>query len=185
MQWDSQRFEGIHGDWWWFVARSHTNDLLPLVLREHLGQRLWITTFDNGSIKPDADELTSGWRSVGGAMVSPPLMDGLDVPRDELDEWYIFEDDRSPILHLERFVNYGGFNLADPRSMAASFDSTWDRSGLDWLYPIQERFWAQLNELSPLSYIAIGDNDVVVTRNESFAKTVRHAMRPADIQPPN
>ncbi|MBC7857038.1 MAG: hypothetical protein IAF94_26710 [Pirellulaceae bacterium] len=69
--------------------------------------------------------------------------------------------------------------------MATTFDPTWERSGLDWLYPIQERFWAQVNKLSPLSYIAIGDNEVVVTRNKSFAKTVQHAMRRSDVMPPS
>lgn len=47
-------------------------------------------------------------------MVSPPLHEGLDVPCDQFDEWYIFEDAGSRIREFDRFVNYGSFNLADP-----------------------------------------------------------------------
>lgn len=176
MRWDSPSFEGIHDGWQWFVSNSRLNDLLRLVVRGHLGHRLWITAFDGGPICPSAQEIVRGWKVVDSAMVSPPLEEGIDVPYDEFDEWYIFDDDRSRLSDVERFVNYSGFNLADPRAMAESFDPTWERSGLDWLYPIQERFWQQIDRLAPMSYISSGDRDVVVTKCHSFAESIRQAM---------
>lgn len=176
MRWDSPTFIGVHGDWYWFVSRQPIEDLLCLVVQEHLGQRLWITAFDSGPITPNPEEMASGWKIVDGVIVSPRLVDGIDIPHDQYDEWYIFPDDRPRLHDLERFVNYGGFNLADPRAMTASFDPTWERSGLDWLYPLQDRFWKQLDHLSPLSYIASGESDVIVTRLPSFAELMRRII---------
>jgi len=176
MKWDDRTFEGKHAIWWWFVSRSQIDTLCELVVREHRGYRLWITSFDSGPITPSAEELSDGWKTVDGAMVSPPLEVGLDIPNDQYDEWYIFDDDSPRNQDFERFINYGGFNLADPRATTATFDSTWERDGLDWLYPMQERFWRQMEKLSPVSYIGSGDNDVIVTRQESFANFVRKAM---------
>ena len=109
-------------------------------------------------------------------MISPPLSVGLEIPSDQHNDWYIFGEDQPSLGEFERFVIYGGFNFADPREMASSYDPTWDRSALDWLYPIQERFWTQLDRLAPVSYISNGDNDVVVTRLAEFAESIRGAI---------
>lgn len=177
IRWDSPTFEGKHGRWRWFVSRSQIRDLPRLVLREHAGQRLWITTFDSGTITPNAEQVAAGWKVVDDAMVSPPLAEGIEIPCDECDEWYIFSDDRPRLRGFEEFVNSGGFNLADPRAMAESFDPTWERSDLNWLYPIQKRFWQQIDNLSPVSYVGTGSNTVVVTQSRSFAESVRQAIR--------
>ena len=47
--------------------------------------------------------------------------------------------------------------------------------GLDWLYPIQERFWSQIETLRPISYIASGDNEVLVTRSSEFRAVLTQA----------
>src|SRR6185295_6817783 len=107
MEWDNSTFEGKHAIWWWFVSRSQIDTLCELVVREHRGYRLWITSFDSGPITPSAEELSDGWKTVDGAMVSPPLEVGLDIPNDQYDEWYIFEDDRPRLQDFERFINYG------------------------------------------------------------------------------
>lgn len=114
---------------------------------------------------------------VDGMMVSPPVSEHLDVPQNQFDEWCLFPDASSRIREFERFVNYGGFTLADPRSVTASFDASWERDALDWLYPVQERFWSQIETLRPISYIATGDNDVLVTRNPSFRAVLAEAFK--------
>jgi len=80
MEWDDTTFEGKHAIWWWFVSRSQIDTLCELVVREHRGYRLWITSFDSGSITPSAEELSDGWKTVDGAMVSPPLEWGSTSP---------------------------------------------------------------------------------------------------------
>lgn len=190
MHWQDTIFEGEHGDWQWFVSRRPIDHLDRLVIQQHLGRRLWITAFDGGPIKPTPKEAKAGWRliedalvspplspNIGEAMVSPPLFPGVNIPCDQFDEWYIFEDGHAGDAKFEVFVNYLGFNLADPREMTASYDPTWERSGLDWLYPLQEQFWRQIERLSPISYICSGTNDIVVTRNEEFANTIRQVVR--------
>ena len=132
---------------------------------EHLGARLWICTFDGGTITPNEEEISAGWSVVDEALVSPPMSIDLDVPCDQYDEWYIFPDAHSRLQDFERFVNFGGFTLADPSSMAES------------LYPVQERFWKQIERLRPISYVATGDNEVIVTRNPSFAAKLRETMK--------
>jgi len=176
MRWDDDKFEGQRGEWRWFVTRNPIENIDALAIHEHLNQRLWIATFDSGMITPTPEELLAGWKSNEQAMVSPPLYSGLAIPSDQYDEWYIFGNCRPGLDAIERFVNYGGFNLADPRAVTPSFDPTWEPSGLVWLSPIQDRFWAQLTRLAPISYIASGDRDVVVTRNPRFAERVRRAI---------
>ena len=176
MRWDDSIFTGQNGQWHWIVSRKEIDDLANLVVKTHAGCRLWISAFDSGPISPSPEESAVGWKTVDGAMVSPPLVQGICVPCDNHDEWYVFEDDLPKAESFERFVNYGCFNLADPREMAASFDPTWERSGLDWLYPIQERFWSHLERLLPLSYVSSGDYDIVVTRRGGFAASIRSAL---------
>jgi hypothetical protein len=54
-----------------------------------------------------------------------------------------------------------------------TYDPTWDRHGLDYLVPIQERFWAQVERVNPVSYIAMGDQDIVVSRRRDFVEQLR------------
>lgn len=176
MRWDDSLFTGQNGEWEWVVSRKQIEDLPSLVVKQHPRCRLWITAFDSGPITPTPDELELGWKMVGGAMVSPLLDQSIHIPCDTYDEWYLFEDDLPKPEVFERFVNYGGFNLAEPREMAASFDPTWERSGLDWLYPVQERFWSHLERISPLSYVSSGESDIVVTRRAGFAACIRRAV---------
>jgi hypothetical protein len=176
MQWDDLVHEGERGEWKWLVSREPIIGLAELTASEHLNCRLWIATFDSGKITPSAEELAIGWKLIDGIMVSPPLTSETTIPSDCYDEWYVFDGDHSTFGVAERFVSFGSFTLADPRKMAATFDPTWEISGLDWLYPIQERFWSQVDRHFPLSYIASGDNDIVVTRKPGFAARVRQAI---------
>jgi hypothetical protein len=171
---------GLHGIWYWIVSREPIADLMELTIQHHLDRRLWITTFDSGTIRPNADDLVAGWKLVGGVMVSPPLAPRLPIPCDQYDEWLLFNDDSARQLSWEPFVNFGGFTLADPRQMAQSFDPTWERDALDWLGPVQERFWSQLDRLLPISYVGCGDNDIVVSRCQPFVESVRQAAKRGD-----
>ncbi len=110
-------------------------------------------------------------------MVSPPLTPDVHIPCGEYDEWYVFPALPSSIKVNERYVNYSGFNLADPPSLAESQDATWDRTNYDWLTPLQRQFWADMERLDPSSYVACGDAVVVVTRDPHFLGCVLEAAR--------
>lgn len=117
-------------------------------------------------------------------MVSPPIAEGLEIPFDCYDEWYIFEQlpsDWDP----ELFVNYVGFTLESPAETYKTYDPTWDRHRLDWLVPIQERFWKQIAKVNPVSYVAMGDKDVVVSRCREFVEELLvDASQVAAVDPP-
>ncbi len=168
---------GKHDEWSWVVVRTMILELRSLIAEFHSGQRLCITAFDSGPITPSPEEQCLGWSLIGAIMVSPPLTPHLEIPADEYDEWYVFESLPTSIDIAERYVNYSGFNLADPQAMAASQGPNWDRTIYDCLVPIQARFWSDMNRLDPSSYISSGCNDIVVSRNAAFVNRVVDAAR--------
>lgn len=162
------------------VARRPIYTLPKLVIDAHRGLHLCITAFDGGTIHASEEEIAVGWTMQGEIMVSPPIDAGLEVPQDQHDEWYILPSPKFDGWEGEQFVDYGGFTLADIDELYRSFDPSWEKHGLDSLYPIQERFWNQLNRVSPTTYVAMGDNDVVVSRNHAFIDRVLEAARNGD-----
>jgi hypothetical protein len=178
---DSQSFfTGICGDYSWLVSGREFASLPDLVRQHHLGSRLCISSFDSGPLTPSDDETRIGWTLSGKLMISPPLTESLEIPYDQYDEWWIFESEPHLGDDLEVFINYGMFTLVHPEVTYRSFDPTWEKRGLDYLVPIQERFWQQIERLNPVSYVGMGNNDVVVSRNHSFVEAATNA---AAIQP--
>ena len=157
----------------WLVAPSFLPSLVDSAIRYHSGLRLCITAFDSGPIRPSPEEQAAGWISRGDIMVSPPLVEGLDIPLDQYDEWYLLDEPPGPEWKPEVFVNYGGFSLVPIEQIYKMYDPAWDRHGLDDLVPIQERFWAQMERVDPISYIAMGDQDVVVSKRCDFIEQMR------------
>ncbi len=177
MRWDDPVFSGTHGKWTWIVVRKMIRELPTLIREHHAGQRLCITAFDSGPITPSAEEQATGWMLIDDAMVSPPLTAELQIPCDQNDEWYVFRSLPESITVTDRYVNYFGFNLADPRTLAESQDPTWDRTNYDWLVPIQRRFWDDMERLDPSSYVGSGDAEILVTRDSAFAARVLDIAR--------
>ena len=70
-------------------------------------------------------------------------------------------------------MNYGGFTLVPIEEIYKTFDPTWERGGLNYLVPIQDRFWSQMERVDPVSYIAMGDHDVVVSKRREFIEQLR------------
>src|SRR5262249_19255326 len=91
----------------------------------------------------------------------------------EYDEWYVFEKAPHFESDIEVFVNYGDFTLVPPTEIYKTFDPTWEKCGLEWLGLAQERFWIQLQQIHPRTFVASGDNDVVVSRDYRFIEAVR------------
>ena len=167
---------GERGGYHWLVSPDFLSNLTGLVLEFHRGLRLCITSFDSGVIRPSEEEIDIGWSTLGSVMVSPPLTESLELPHDEYDEWYILDSPSFASGEFEVFVNYGGFTLVSPDEIYKTYDSTWEKTGLDYLTPIQERFWSQLEQLNPKTFVAMGDLDVVVTRDREFLSQLRTAV---------
>ena len=164
MSWDDRIFTGTYETRSWLVVRDTIRELRALTTEFHAGQRLCITAFDSGSIKPSPEERRIGWTEV-------------HIPCDEYDEWYVFRALPTSIDATHRYVNCLGFNLADPYVLAESQDVTWDRTNYDWLVPLQRQYWSDMERLFPSSYVSSGDADIVVTRDPAFFQRVLDAAR--------
>jgi hypothetical protein len=133
MHWTDPPLTGKQGKWSWIVVRQLVRELQTLTLKHHQGQRLCITALDSGPITPSDDERGLGWTLVNDIMVSPPLTTGLGLPCDSHAEWYVFRKAPSSFVVEERYVNYFGFALANPRELGKSQDPTWSPKNYDWL----------------------------------------------------
>jgi hypothetical protein len=163
---------GTHGKYGWVELDETSLHLVNLILTAHKGLRLYITSFDSGPIHPTKEEIRQGWASHGQVMESPVLEKSTIVPYDNFDEWYFFGQSIPFPLDQEVFVNYGGFSLVPVEIQLENFDPSWERDALEWLKPVQERFWAQITRIDPLTYVAMGDRDLVVSKNTSLLASI-------------
>jgi len=109
-------------------------------------------------------------------MISPAIQDGIHIPCVGDDEWYLFDEEPPSDWQPEVFVIYGGFTFQPIDEIYRTFDPTWEKRGLEYLVPIQERFWSQIERVKPVSYIGMGDNDVVVSNRPEFIEALRSSV---------
>ncbi len=166
-------FTGTNDGYHWLVTSLDFPELPQIAVRHHLGLHLCITAYDSGPLRPSDDEVALGWFLQGEVMVSPPLTASLDIPCEQYDEWYILREPAFEGRSIEVFVKYVGFTLVPPETLANGRDPTWERNAFDFLEPIQERFWSQLRTLGAETYVATGDNTVVVSRSRDFVDRLR------------
>ena len=70
-------------------------------------------------------------------------------------------------------MDYGGFSLVPVDKQLENFDPTWERDVLNWLRPIQRRFWDQLKKLNPETYVLMGDRNIIVSKKVRLLETLR------------
>jgi hypothetical protein len=162
-------YEGNRDGYYWLATRDEIRPLPNLVREAHRGLRVGITSFDSGPLVPEPVEVELGWTVQGRVMVSPPLTEDLFIPHDNHDEWYLVERACFDQHAMEIFVNSCGFTLASPSELEAPADREW----LDFLQALQQRFWEQIQRLQPMTYVAMGENDIVVSRRRDFVDRVR------------
>jgi len=174
---------GQQGEYSW-IQWSHLSleDILVPCPALVLGQFVCITSCDSGPLNPTPKEKASGWEQIDDIAYSSRIESIARLPRDHYDEWYVFPE-RARMPQIEVFINYGGFSLADPRGDLDDLDPTWDRkaaeAAIENVLTQQERFWKQMAQLGPTSYIAEGDNTICATRNpEIYQKLLGHQETP-------
>src|SRR5207249_3702271 len=163
----------------WLETSASILSLPEIITRLHRGLRLAIVAFDSGPIQPTIEEQRGGWSARGTVMVSPPLQPGLEIPCAECDEWYLLMEEPRPEWKPEIFVNNLGFTVVPLDELWCHRDPTWDPRGLDWLMPLQERFWSQIETINAVTYVAIGDPLVVVSRVPAVIEEVAAAAQHA------
>ena len=83
---------GSHGAYQWLVAEHHLTDLIGLCPEIVLGKYIAVTSCDSGPLILNTEELTTGWESRKGIAYSPRVLDVDTLPREQFDEWYLFQD---------------------------------------------------------------------------------------------
>lgn len=157
---------------WCQFGEDISANVYKLVVDNHIGSHLCITSFDSGPLLPSQKEIDSGWLKAGSVMMSPEITDTFDPPYDQYDEWYLVDTKVFPQTEPEVFVNYAGFYLETKATLELDRDATWDKHSLDYLEPLQERFWDQLRSVSPITYLAVGDLATVVSIRKDFVDLV-------------
>lgn len=144
------KFEGKRGNYFWIEwQQAFLSDLISAFPQIVIDKYLVNTSFDSGSLSLSDNEVNQGWNKYNELALSPPITEDLDIPNCQYDEWYVFN---SPTTFddYEVFVNYYGFSLKD------------------FLTDFQERFWKQIEILSPETYLSEGGFLICVTKNESL-----------------
>jgi hypothetical protein len=172
---------GTHGDYSWIEWSSPSGYLYDfihafpeIVLQKYIA----VTSCDSGPLVPTDEERQDGWFSEGEIAYNGPIGDINAIPNDQFDEWYIFSQ-MSKLPPIEVFINYGVFSLSDPKELF----SGWDAAMVANRYQQQERFWQQLTELAPESYLAEGERLIFVTRDQTlFGAVAGWPGTPADLK---
>lgn len=151
---------GQSHNYYWLVSRNEIPDIDNLVIKYHENYILHLATFDSGPLAPSEEEQKQGWSTDGEILFSPPLSNKVDIPYGQYDEWYLSKTKLNFPDRFDRFVNYSGFNLS-PES--------------EFNPEILNRFWIQLVDINPDTYVAIGDNDIVVSKNETLIEYIKNA----------
>lgn len=155
-------FSGRYAQYGWIVWNAQSfGDLLATFPDLIQLKYLVITSSDSGPLTPSDDERRVGWTTYATFAYSPRITPLIELPYDQYDEWYVFE--QPTVLHsAEVFINYSGFRLQPVASASVPWE---DATSPDSMPRIQQRFWQQLQQIEPESYVAEGDNLIVATRN--------------------
>ena len=145
---------GFRNNYHWFSTSLEIKDLAKIAVSFHIGSYLHVTSFDSGKLSLCNEEQEIGWFSeseVSSIILKTPE---IRIPHEQYDEWYFSKEKISFPEGLECFVNYSGFSLSEKNVFSETV----------------LHFWKQLIELDPDTYIANGDNVVVVSKNEKLIR---------------
>lgn len=167
---------GLHGDYQWLVTEEYMDDLLRLCPEIVLGKYVAITSIDSGSFVPNKEEKLSGWETRDGIAYSPMVSNVESLPRENWDEWYVFNQP----FRLGRLVAQEKNIFAEPISdeevcVFVNFNMGLHRADHEGLTNL---FWHQLARLRPQTYIAESDYHLtLVSSDEEIFAVAHQALR--------
>ena len=169
-------FTGVNNGYHWLVSSQEILGLRAHIVKTHPGLRVCFSMLDSSLPRPTRDEILNGWVLQGTVLIGPVLGAKFELPSDEFEEWYVLREPAFAGVSVETFVQNCGFTLVDPKILSQGRDPSWERDAFDFLVPVQERFWNQMETISPETFVSIGENCVVASRSaELIEKLVRIA----------
>ena len=183
----TRSFFGNSAGYRWFQsAQLCLHELLTEIPSLVVGRYITVTSFDSGPLRLSEEEILAGWISKDSIAYSPLVTDPHNMPHDQYDEWYVFQN-RITIGSPEVFVNLSAFGLRSPDYLLENIEPTWDRNlanrQSEFIAQYQERFWSQLARIQPESYLAEGDNLICVTRNKTTYDALARFFRANGVGP--
>lgn len=164
--------KGKHGVYIWFqVTNNFLTALIDAVPELVVGKYVAIASYEGERYRLRSEEIKAGWQQINDIALSPVISQASELPNNQFDEWYIF-DRLTPFVIKESFINYGGFSLArrnlDNPFLPAAYKQQLSQ-GNDQGQDREARFWKQLEEVKPETYVAENDKLIVATRNPRLA----------------
>lgn len=160
---------GSHDSYDWLVT-DQAFDLLRICPDVVLGKYIAITSFDSGPLVLTDEEKGAGWQSRSEIAYSPKISGSEAVPRDQYDEWYIFETPADlGVSHIRENIfeapqGKGHVNVVVNYNFAPHPPERATLAGL---------FWPQISWIHPESYVADNDYLTFATLNQVlFAKVL-------------
>jgi hypothetical protein len=159
--------KGIRNNYKWIESDSdyiRISDFIQRFPDFFIGFQLAIISFDSDSFIPTIEELNRGWTMNNEIAYYPKLTkEELNQPicDNSYDQWLLFERPQE-IDSMDIYVNYTGFSMVDDLSFV-------DNSKID-IKAISEnvrnRFWVDIERLSPSKFILYGDKFIFGTTND-------------------
>ena len=179
--------QGANGRYLWLQAPVNASNVglpvskllldCPGVMKDRY---VVITSLDSGPLQLTEQQLDAGWQRQGRLAVSPKISSATAIPFEWFDEWFIFDEPSAPD-EVEVFVNYGTFSLADPNPTVGSVYIGSGPEVSEQLVasakPLRERFWTQLEEIKPVTYVANGNCFLFVTSHAEIFECVTAALK--------
>jgi hypothetical protein len=165
---------GRHGPFGWLVsAELRLEQILAQWPALVVGRFVAVIACDGGPLHLAEEEIRAGWTTEDGVAYGPRIEAPQVLPLGEYDEWYVFSQN-TIVENPERFVNYGGFSIEPPHPthLNAGWDRDMHEGQLEAVRELQSRFWSQIEAINPLSYLAEGDNLIVVTADGPLFTTI-------------
>ncbi len=168
----------MHGVYEWLVTNhtTHTLDALlrlcpSLVLQKYIA----VTSCDSGPLCLNDEQKAEGWERRKDIAYSPKVTSVDALPRDQFDEWYVFDTPHdlgqlvpsgrnifeTPLVkgQVQVFVNFLGFAFHCPE-----------------LEALTTLFWEQFAWIHPETYIADGDYLTIVSKDKDVFALARQAL---------
>lgn len=156
-----QMNKGKHHQYFWLQSFDQ-NDSIDRFLKEfkqHLVDKfVCVSAFDSGELHIANEEKKLGWQQIDNIAISPKITIDTHLPTAGFDEWYIFTTQLMTLKLPHVYVNDTSFNLAE--------DST-----------VLQRFWQDIAQLKPQTYLADGDSLKIVTTDESLWQEIEKYWR--------